>query len=298
MKKTLLLGIIFTILYSSGPIIMKIGLMSAPPLTLATLRFLVAGAILFIFIYGIKKGKYPLPNKNQFKVLFVLGLLNTAVFAALGTLALQSMSAGLFGLFLPINPFLFHVLSMIFMRTKMRLIEWFGMVVSALGIFIACYPSIANSHGSLSGILLLSAAMASMAIGSMTYKKANLQLPNLVINGWQTIIGGVLLIIPTLYLDHGKSITWDVNFIEYIIWSVIVLSIVSMGIWFHLLKHDPTRANNWMLLNPISGYILAALVLGEPLTRYNVVATVVVLLGLYMSGNFKFSNKKAIQTSK
>ncbi|MWV46229.1 EamA family transporter [Paenibacillus sp. HJL G12] len=290
--KGLLTGILFTVLYSSGAIIMKIGLHSASPLTLATLRFLIAGMLLLIFIYIFRKGKYPLPNKREWGILILLGLLNTSLFVGLGNLALRNISAGIFNLFLPINPFVFAIFSLIFMGKNIRAKEWMGMIVSAIGLFIATYPSLAKSHANLSGILLLVLAMFSMAVGSLVFKKANLQLPTLVINAWQVFIGGVILIIPTLFLESGKPLHVDVHLVVYLLWSVIVLSIISMGLWFRLLKQDAVRANNWLLLNPVSGYILAAIVLGEPLTWYAVIATVVVLSGLYLSGNFRIKETK------
>ncbi|MGG4095839.1 DMT family transporter [Paenibacillus lautus] len=290
--KGLFIGLLFTVLYSSGAIIMKIGLLSASPLTLATLRFLIAGVLLLVFIYGFRKGKYPLPNKREWGVLLLLGLLNTSLFVGLGNLALRTISAGIFNLFLPINPFVFALFSLIFMGKNIRAKEWMGMAVSAIGLFIATYPSLANSHASLSGILLLVLAMVSMAVGSLVFKKANLQLPTLVINAWQVFIGGMIIMIPALFLESGNPVNVDVHLVEYLIWSVFGLSIFSMGLWFYLLKQDAVKANNWLLLNPVAGYILAAIILGEPLTWYSVVATIVVLFGLYLSGNFRIKQTK------
>ncbi|WP_339270914.1 DMT family transporter [Paenibacillus sp. FSL K6-1330] len=290
--KGLFIGLLFTVLYASGAIIMKIGLLSASPLTLATLRFLIAGVLLLVFIYGFRKGKYPLPNKREWGVLLLLGLLNTSLFVGLGNLALRTISAGIFNLFLPINPFVFALFSLIFMGKNIRAKEWMGMAVSAIGLFIATYPSLANSHASLSGILLLVLAMVSMAVGSLVFKKANLQLPNLVINAWQVFIGGMIIMIPALFLESGNPVNVDAHLVEYLIWSVFGLSIFSMGLWFYLLKQDAVKANNWLLLNPVAGYILAAIILGEPLTWYSVVATIVVLFGLYLSGNFRIKQTK------
>ncbi|WP_339292517.1 DMT family transporter [Paenibacillus sp. FSL W8-0187] len=290
--KGLFIGLLFTVLYASGAIIMKIGLLSASPLTLATLRFLIAGVLLLVFIYGFRKGKYPLPNKREWGVLLLLGLLNTSLFVGLGNLALRTISAGIFNLFLPINPFVFALFSLIFMGKNIGAKEWTGMAVSAIGLFIATYPSLANSHASLSGILLLVLAMVSMAVGSLVFKKANLQLPNLVINAWQVFIGGMIIMIPALFLESGNPVNVDAHLVEYLIWSVFGLSIFSMGLWFYLLKQDAVKANNWLLLNPVAGYILAAIILGEPLTWYSVVATIVVLFGLYLSGNFRIKQTK------
>ncbi|GIP27791.1 hypothetical protein J23TS9_29210 [Paenibacillus sp. J23TS9] len=172
------------------------------------------------------------------------------------------------------------------------------MVVSVIGLFIATFPSLTGSHATLSGILFLTFAMVSMAVGSLIFKKADLQLPNLVINAWQVFIGGILLLIPTLFLESGKPINLDIHLVEYLLWSVFGLSIISMSIWYYLLKQDAVKANNWLLLNPVAGYILAAIVLGEPITWYGVIATVIVLLGLYLSGNFQIKESAMVQQKK
>ncbi|MBT2722264.1 DMT family transporter [Bacillus sp. ISL-46] len=290
--KELLIGILFTVLYASGAVVMKFGIHSAPPLTLSTIRFIIAGILLLFYLYVFHKGKYPLPNRKEFKVLFWLGLLNTSIFLGFGLLALKTVSSGIFNLFIPINPFLFAVLALIFMKQTIRLREWGGMVVSFIGLFVATYPSLSGSHSSISGILLLVFAMIAMAVGSLIYKKVDLQLPTIVVNTWQVIIGGGILLIPTLILESGESITIDFHFIGYLLWSVFALSIFNVNLWFYLLKKDAIKANNWLMLNPVAGYILAAIFLGEAITVYAVIGTVVVLLGLYISGNFRVTSSR------
>lgn len=49
--KGLMLGLVFTVLYASGAVAMKFGLLSGPPLTLATIRFVIAGLMLFLYLY-------------------------------------------------------------------------------------------------------------------------------------------------------------------------------------------------------------------------------------------------------
>lgn len=291
--KGLLVGILFTILYASGAVVMKIGLLSAPALTLATIRFISAALLLMIFIYVFQKGKYPFPKKDEWIKLFLLGLMNTAFTLGLGLWALRTVSSGLFNLFVPINPFLVAIVSWLFMKKSIQKKEWTGMVIAAAGLFVATYPSLENSHSSLSGLIFLALAMVSSAIGSVFYKKFNLKLPNLVINSWQLLFGGILLIIPMLLMESEKPITVDYNFIGYLIWSILILSISTMLIWFHLLKQDAIKANNWLFLTPIAGYGLSYVFLGEPITIYEVMAVILVVYGLYLSGNFKFSHSNS-----
>ncbi len=133
-----------------------------------------------------------------------------------------------------------------------------------------------------------------MAVGSLVYKKANLQLPSIVINTWQVVFGGMILVIPTIILEAGQPITIDMNLIGYLLWSVIALSIFNLSLWFYLLKKDAIIANNWLLLNPVAGYLLGFAFLGEPITEYAVIGTILVLFGLYMSGNFRIKTSNQV----
>ncbi|WCK55993.1 EamA family transporter [Aneurinibacillus sp. Ricciae_BoGa-3] len=89
------LGILFTLLWASGAVSVKFGLLSSPPLTMGTIRFLLAGILLISYIYGYKRGKYPLPKKREWKPLILLGLFNTSLYLGCGFWALQTV----------INPF-------------------------------------------------------------------------------------------------------------------------------------------------------------------------------------------------
>ena len=290
--KGLMLGLLFTVLYASGAVAMKFGLQSAPPLTLATMRFIIAGILLLIYIYVLQRGKYRMPNKREFWILFWLGLLNTSLFLGLGLIALQSISSSIFNLFVPVNALLYALLAFLFLGQKIRLKEWGGIVISFAGLFIASYPSLVGSHATIGGILLLAVAIMSMAIGSLIYKKMDLQLPSIVINTWQVVFGGLILVIPALLLEAGQPIKMDMNIIGYLLWSVFALSIFNLSLWFYLLKKDAITANNWLLLNPVAGYILGAILLGEPITQLSVIGAVLVLFGLYLSGNFSIKPTK------
>lgn len=290
--KGLLLGLLFTILYASGAVAMKFGLLSAPPLILATMRFVIAGILLLLYIYVIQRGKYRIPTKKELAILFCLGLLNTSLFLGLGLIALQTVSSGIFNLFVPVNSLLFALLAFMFLGQTIKLKQWGGMVLSFIGLIVASYPSLVGSHASVGGFFLLAMAVISMAIGSLVYKKTDIQLPPIVINTWQVVFGGLILIIPTLLLEMGQPIIIDINLIGYLLWSVIALSIFNLSLWFYLLKKDAIIANNWLLLNPIAGYILGAIILGEPITKFAIIGTVFVLLGLYLSGNFTINRSK------
>lgn len=286
-----LLGIFFTILWSSAAIAIKLGLQSTTPLALATSRFLIAGGLLFVYVYIVKR-TYPWPNRTEWRALLLLGLLNTTIYLGASFWALTSVSAGIFNLFVTTNPFIVAFLSYLWLKRKILAREWSGMLVAATGLFIATWPSISVSETSMIGVVVLALGMVSMAIGSVYFNKRNLQLPGIVVNTWQVMIGGMVLIPFTFLLEHRSFfVEWDRNLLVSMLWLVLVISIGTMILWFYLLKQDAVRANNWLFLTPVFGYILATLFLGEPFTRFDFMATICVIIGLFISGNIAVGKK-------
>jgi len=292
------LGLFFTLLWSSSAIATKFGLHSTTPLVLATTRFLIAGGLLFLYVYVIRK-KYPWPKSQEWRSLIILGLLNTTIYLGATFWALNYVSAGLFNLFVTTNPFIVAFLSYIWLGRRITLKEWIGMIIAAAGLLIASWPSLTNSDATVTGIIILGLGMVSMAIGSVYFTKCNLNLPSIVINTWQVTIGGLVLIPITYVLEKEfYFLKLDLYLFGSLTWLVFIISIGTMLLWFYLLKQDTVRANNWLFMTPIFGFVLAGMFLNEPITIFDIVATVLIIIGLLFSGNIVIRPIKKIQYSK
>ncbi|WP_182914255.1 DMT family transporter [Paenibacillus sp. 1011MAR3C5] len=290
-----ILGLLFSLLWSTAAIAIKFGLHSTTPLALASIRFILAGTLMMIFVYGMNR-KYPWPSRKQFGPLIGLGLLNTTLYIGATLWALNYVSAGLFNLFVAANPFLVAFLSYMWLKRKISIKEWTGMGVAATGLFIAVWPALTSAEGKLIGFLLLGVGMASMALGSVYFKKADLQLPGIVINTWQLSIGGAVSIPLAYWIEKDRFfLNLDVNLIGSMIWLVFVISIGSMLLWFYMLKRDAVKANNWLFMTPIFGYMLAAILLHEKITAFDMVATMFVVTGLFLSGNIRLRPQRLLQ---
>lgn len=290
-----LLGLLFTLLWSSAAIATKFGLLSTTPLALATLRLLLAGGLMLIYISG-RRGTYRGPRGREWLSLLILGLLNTTLYLGATFWALDVVPAGLFNLFVTANPFLVAALSRLWLKRSISGKEWLGMAVAALGLAIATWPTLSESEASIAGIVVLALGMTAMALGSVYYKKADLQLPGLVVNTWQVLIGGIFSIPVTVMLEKDKFfITFDAHLLGALLWLVLVISIGTMLLWFYLLRQDAVRANTWLFLTPVFGYLLAAIFLHEAITLYDIAATVFVIAGLLLSGNIPVRSRGKLQ---
>lgn len=273
-------GILFAILWASATVATKFGIRSVEPLLLACIRFLIVGGVLTGFVYGIRARRYRLPTRTECRHLFVLGLLNITVYIAAFVIAVKMVSAGLVSLFNAMPPLVITLLSAVWLKRAIQPREWLGIILAFSGLAIAAVPNLQSSHATLGGILILLVGQVAMATGSTYFASIKLELPRLVINAWQTAIGGLLLIpivllnYRNIYLVPDNNLYWSLG------WLVIPVSILAYSLWLHLLYKDTVKAGMWLFVTPVLGYIMAVIILREKVTAYAVTGAVMVISGL------------------
>jgi drug/metabolite transporter (DMT)-like permease len=279
----ILLGLIFVILWSSASIAAKVGIRDAAPLTMLDLRFFLAGAALLTYAYGFRRDT-PRPKTGDWKHIIVLGLTNSTGYLGLSWLAFTQVPAGLFGLFIAMNPLIVAVLSWLWLKRPITRNEVIGIALGAAGLVVAATPRVQGKEATPIGIAMVVAAMVIYSFGSVYFKWSKLQIGGLALNAWQVMIGAVTLLPIALYANHAQPINVTPSFVFALAWSVIAVSIVANLLWFWLLKKDALRASMWLFLNPVSGYVLAALILGEAIRVTDMIGLVLVMAGLMISG--------------
>jgi len=98
----------------------------------------------------------------------------------------------------------------------------------------------------------------------------------MTINGWQALIGGMLLLPFTLTFEGGHT-QFDIRFFLSLGWLVIPVSILAIQLWLHLLKEDTVKASLWLFLCPIFGLAYASFLLHEPFTKYTIIGALMVI---------------------
>ena len=134
--------------------------------------------------------------------------------------------------------------------------------------------------------------MIIVSAASVYYASIQWKLSNLLINGWQVMLGGIFLLPITLLTSDFSSMNWDARFWMSALWLSLAVSIVGLICWFYLLRIDTVRASMWLFLCPLFGFFFAWWLMGEPITRYTVFGTLLVLVGLYMGQRVKLSGKR------
>ena len=286
MIKNLLIGILFAMLWASASSATKIGIQSAQPLVIGNFRFFIAGFLMLGYAYLFQKNR--LPKGEEWKQLAIYGLLNVTIYLGFFVIAIKHVSAGIGSLATATNPLIITILSSFWLGRSVKKTEVLGLILGIMGVGIATYPLLKNSFADVEGLIILSISMVSYSVGTVYYFSQKWNLPSLVINGWQVLLGGILLIPMTFLFTDWKNNTYDLRFWGSVFWLVIPVSIGAVQLWLYLLKKDPIKASLWLFLCPIFGFIYAAILLNEPITSYTYIGTLLVIVGLYLAQREKF----------
>jgi probable blue pigment (indigoidine) exporter len=279
--KLIAAGILFAILWASASAATKIALQSAQPFVIAVIRFFIAAAIMLFMAHAIFKKR--LPQQNEWKQIAVYGLLNISIYLGLYVVAMMHVSAGLGTLSVGTNPVFISIIAAVWMRQPVKRTTITSLLLCAIGISIAAYPLLKKSYATPLGLVIILLSMLAYSAGAVYFSKKqwnNLHI--LVINGWQTLLGGIFLL-PLLFVfyDARKNV-YDIQAIGGILWLALPVSIGAVQLWLYLLKDNPVKASFWLFLCPVFGFTIASVMLKEPISFYTFAGVAFVIAGLYI----------------
>lgn len=274
-------GIAFAILWPSAATAGKIALESAQPFVISVLRFFIGGVIM-LFISHILMRKR-LPQKKEWKQLCIYGLLNISLYLGIYIVALQYISAGLGSLAIATNPVLISLISTFILKKPLKQKVLFSLALCLMGVLLAAWPLFESSHATPGGLILLMLSMLIYSLGVIYFSEKNWNdLHILTINGWQTLLGGIFLLPVTAFTYSPEKNNLNLRLMGSVLWLAIPVSIIAVQIWLYLLRDNAVKASFWLFLCPISGFVIAGMMVNEPITIFTISGMLLVIFGLYI----------------
>ena len=271
------------VIWGSTYLMNKIAVHELPPFMLASVRFSVAGIIIFILckIMGI-----PLTiTKKQLLNSIVAGFLFLAFGNGFVVWALKYVDSGFAALEIAAQPLVILLLMRILEGKKIQTMSVVGVIIGILGIYLLVSQNqVISQENSVLGMVMIFFCMVSWAYGSLFVAKADLPKNYFVNTGFQMFTAGIILMVGSLLIGETWTLptTWS-SPVQYAMLFLIVLgSIVAFTAFNYLLKVvSPEKVATSTYVNPIIALLLGWFFLDEQITTQSTIAAIVLLTGVY-----------------
>ncbi|GAC1385273.1 MAG: DMT family transporter [Herpetosiphon sp.] len=274
------LAVLFSVLWASAFIGVKVALRSSPPLFLMGFRFLIA-AIVLLMIARLRGQRLP-TGRQDWRRLAVLGLLNNAAYLGISALALRHLSSGMGAVLASTNPLMLALVAPFLLNERLAGRKLFGLGLAFASVVIIMSSRVGVGDSPLSMVLLL-LANALLVVGTVLFKRWSPPQDLLVITGIQLLVASVALLVVSGLVEPIAAVRWTPSFWAAILYLALAVSCGAMLIWLLLLRAgDASRASAFFFLNPVVGLFLGGILLHEPLRPIDFLGTLGVAIGIYL----------------
>lgn len=274
----LLLALVVVAIWGVNFAIIKLGLRQVSPLGLGVARFFLAA---FPWVFFIRRPDVPL------RLLAGYGLMIFALqFGLLFTGMKVGMSAGLASLILQLQVFFTIGLSVALLGERPSIWQISGALLAFCGVgLVAAHV---GGEVTLAGLALLVGAAAAWGGGNVVSKRisqtnASVNVLGLVV--WGSLVALPPLLIVALALERETFLAsfTDMDWVSggSIAYIVYLSTLFGFAAWSRLLGLYPvSTVAPFTLLVPVFGFLGSAVLLGEPVQDWKLIASALVIAGL------------------
>lgn len=275
----LLLALAVVFIWGTNFAVIKIALADLPPLLFAALRYLLAAAPAVFFL---RRPPVSWPNLISYGLLIGVGQFGLLYMAMQG-----HISPGLASLVIQLQVFFTVGLSMLLTGERPRAFQFVATAVAASGIVLIALRADGNSASPI-GLLMVTLAAISWSCGNMVSRAAlrHASVNMLAYVAWSSLFAVVPLALLSLGLEGLPRILQSLAGAHWSTWLAVAWqsfgnTLFGYGIWAWLLsRHAAASISPMALLVPVFGMGASALILGEPLPAWKLLAAALVMTGL------------------
>ncbi len=275
--KSILGGLAFAFMWSSAFTSARIIVTNAPPLSISSLRFLIAGVVAIAI--ALAMGQSWRLTRDQWKLTVLFGICQNALYLGLNFVAMQTVEASLAAIIASSLPLMVAFAGWAIWRDKVGAMGMAGLVAGIAGVLLIMGTRLTAGVDPL-GIALCSIGALALTFATLAVRGASSGGNLMMVVGLQMLVGSVALAGPALVFE-----TWEVNWTPQVIaaflYTIFVPGIIATLLWFWLVRRIGTvRAATFHFLNPFLGVSVAALLLGEALGPLDVLGVTIITLGI------------------
>jgi drug/metabolite transporter (DMT)-like permease len=270
--------------FGSLPTVGKIVLQKIPALSLVGFRVGIA-TLIIVLIQVFKKDLWLKDKKDYYKfaILSLFGVSLNQLFFIGGLSLTKASNSALLAVTIPI----FALIISVFLKTeRLRKIKIIGILIALFGVLLLIDPRKASfsSETTLGDFMIIINSFC-YGIYVVTSKETILKYGAIKSTAWIFFFGSLICVPLGLYSFSSVNM----NDLDWKTWAMVLhIGIVCTTLPYLLISWSLARVNPstvavFVYLQPLIGFSLAVLFLGEQFTQYTIFAAILIFIGVYFA---------------
>ncbi|NLI73099.1 MAG: DMT family transporter [Bacteroidales bacterium] len=266
----------------------KIALESFPPLTLISLRLVLASVLLFGFLK--LTDRIQKLDKTDLKLFFALAFFEPYLYFVGETYGLTMVKPTLASVIVSTIPVFAPFFAFVFIKERFTIINMLGISISIFGVYLIVNQSNDNKTTSAFGIALVFLAVLSAVAYGLILRKIPKKYTATNIIFYQSLIG-LIFFIPTALIVDLKQLPHIIIYPKAV-GAILMLTIFASVIAFILFadvvrKIGITKSQVFINLIPVFTALFSWILFKEMLNSLQWIGIFIVILGVFVSQSKK-----------
>ena len=284
-----LLLLLMVVIWGSNFSAVKYALRDFPEVSFNAFRLILASAI-FLTAIGIVRARAragrrppePPMTTREWRTVIALGLLGTGFYQLLFLAGIARTSVANSSLIFGCTPVVVAILASIVGHDRLTTARWIGAALSFGGIYALVGLRAQASRTTLLGDAMVFGAMLCWSVYSVIAQPLLKKHSPLVVTGWAMVVGTIMylaVVIVPVWRTEWSAIS-TVSWVLMAASSLLALAFAYI-VWYTAVQRiGSARTAVYSNLTPIVAMIVAAVWLGERITRTQLLGAVLILGGI------------------
>ncbi len=287
--KLIMAMVAFAVIWGTTYLGIRIAVQTIPGWYVAGIRQVVASLILLsILLY---KGEFKWIGWKNLGRQIIVSTLMVVVANGMTTVAEETIPSGLTSLLTSLSPIIVFIGSILVGLEKASIKGFVGVVMGFSGVVFIFRDGVGDlfNPNYITGIIYLAIAISGWAAGSIYAKMYALKSQNIFLDLFYqfSFAAVVQLIIAYVFLPPADMAQWSLLSLGAIVYLGVFGSIIAFFCYHYALKRvSPSEVSILSYFNTIIALFLGWLILSETITYDLLIATVLIILGVFVT-NYK-----------
>jgi len=264
----------------------RVAVETIPPWFVTAMRQTIASLILLIILLRKKELKWM--DWPYMRRQLLLSVLMIVIANGMTTAAEKTIPSGLTSLLNALNPLVVFIGSVLIGLQKPSLKGFLGVIVGFLGVAFIFREGIGDllDPNYKTGILFLCCAITAWAAGTIYTKKYVFRSANIFLDLFYQFVFSAIIQLGLAFLVSGDTsvATWSNTSLMAVVYLAVFGSVVGYFCYHYALKKvTATEVSVLSYFNTVIALFLGWLILDEVITFDIVIATVLIILGVFIT---------------